>query len=71
MGIVSMTAQQSWREEEENAVFEMEITGGTGRFLNATGNFVGKFDGIPGGPPVYDPGALLAETGTIKGWIEQ
>jgi hypothetical protein len=61
----------AFAEPLPSAVFEMEVTGGTGRYMNATGNFVGKFDGIPVGPPVYPPGAFLAETGTIKGWIER
>jgi len=49
------------------AVFNMIITGGTGRFEGATGNFTGTFNAFPVGPPVSSPGALLAETGTIVG----
>jgi hypothetical protein len=54
-----------------SAVFEMEITGGTGRYMNATGDFTGTFDAIPIGPPNYPPGGFLAETGTIEGWIDR
>jgi hypothetical protein len=52
------------------SVFNMIITGGTGRFEGAGGHFQGKFDGYPIGPPVnLLPGALLGETGTIEGEI--
>jgi len=51
------------------AVFNMIITGGTGRFEGAGGYFQGTFDAYPIGPPVNPLGALLAETGTIEGEI--
>ncbi len=49
------------------AVANMTITGGTGRFEGAEGNFVGKFVGRQVGAS----GALAAETGTIEGSIER
>jgi len=51
----------------EPAVANMVITGGTGKYESAEGNFQGVFDT----PFLGDSGALLAETGTIKGWIER
>ncbi len=51
----------------EPAVANMEITGGTGRYKDAGGQFQGIFEGTP----IGDSGALIAETGTIKGWIER
>lgn len=51
------------------AEFNMIITGGTGRFEGATGQFTGTFNAYPIGPPVSSLGALLAETGTIVGEI--
>ncbi len=47
------------------AIANMKITGGTGRYESAEGYFQGVFDT----PFFGDSGALLAETGTIKGWI--
>jgi len=49
------------------AVANMTVTGGTGRFEGATGGFVGEFVSFP----VGDSGAVIAETGTIKGWIDR
>lgn len=49
------------------AVANMEVIGGTGRFENAAGEFVGVFQGNT----VGTSGALSAETGTIEGWIER
>lgn len=49
------------------AVSNMTVTGGTGRFEGATGEFVGEFVSFP----VGDSGAVIAETGTIKGWIDR
>jgi len=50
----------------EPAVANMVITGGTGKYEGAGGNYRGIFEGTT----VGDSGALIAETGTIKGWIE-
>lgn len=47
------------------AVANMKITGGTGKYKSAEGQFQGVFDT----PFMGESGALLAETGTIKGWI--
>jgi hypothetical protein len=52
---------------EEPAVANMVITGGTGKYKDAQGQYQGIFDGTT----VGDSGALIAETGTIKGWIER
>jgi len=49
------------------AVANMKITGGTGKYESAEGYFQGIFDT----PFFGDSGALLAETGTIKGWIDK
>jgi len=49
------------------AVANMEITGGTGRYESAEGYFQGVFQT----PFFGDSGALLAETGTIKGWVDR
>jgi hypothetical protein len=49
------------------AVANMKITGGTGRYKSAEGQFQGVFDT----PFMGETGALLAETGTIKGWIDR
>ena len=46
-------------------VFNMIITGGTGRFEVTEGYFKGTFNAYSIGPP----GALLAKTGTIEGEI--
>ena len=51
----------------EPAVANMVITGGTGKYKDAQGQYQGIFDGTT----VGDSGALIAETGTIKGWIER
>ncbi len=45
----------------------MVITGGTGKYEKAGGEFVGRFAGAQ----VGTSGALSAETGTIEGWIER
>ncbi len=45
----------------------MVITGGTGKYEGAGGEFVGRFQGVQ----VGTSGALAAETGTIEGWIER
>lgn len=47
------------------AVANMVITGGTGKYESAEGNFQGIFNT----PFSGESSALLAETGTIKGWI--
>ena len=52
---------------EEPAVANMVITGGTGRYKDAQGQYQGIFEGTT----IGDSGALIAETGTIKGWIER
>jgi len=49
------------------AIANMEITGGTGRYESAEGYFQGVFHT----PFFGDSGALLAETGTIKGWVDR
>jgi hypothetical protein len=49
------------------AVANMVITGGTGKYESAGGNFQGVFNT----PFSGESGALLAETGTIKGWIDR
>ncbi len=49
------------------AVANMTITGGTGRYEGAEGDFVGKFLGRQ----VGNSGALAAEIGTIEGSIER
>lgn len=49
------------------AVANMKITGGTGRYESAEGYFQGVFHT----PFFGDSGALLAETGTIKGWVDR
>ena len=49
------------------AVANMKITGGTGRYESAEGQFQGVFDT----PYMGESGALLAETGTIKGWVNR
>jgi hypothetical protein len=46
---------------------DMEIIGGTGRYEGAEGYFQGIF----GGFTFEDSGALIAEFGTIKGFIER
>ena len=51
----------------EPAVANMVITGGTGRYKDAQGQYQGIFEGTT----IGDSGALIAETGTIKGWIER
>jgi len=51
----------------EPAVANMVITGGTGRYKDAQGQYQGIFEGFG----IGDSGALVAETGTIKGWIER
>jgi hypothetical protein len=47
------------------AVANMTIIGGTGKYQDASGEFIGKFKGYP----VGISGALAAETGTIVGEI--
>jgi hypothetical protein len=49
------------------AVAHMIIIGGTGKYEGASGEFTGTFQG----QQVGESGALDAETGTIKGWIER
>ena len=49
------------------AVANMKITGGTGKYKSAEGQFQGVFDT----PFMGVTGALLAETGTINGWIDR
>ncbi len=48
----------------------MIITGGTGKYKDASGNFTGVFEGFPFGTPDR-PSALQAEIGTIVGHIER
>jgi len=60
------TAFSSWScFTGKPAVANMVITGGTGKYESAEGNFQGVFNT----PFSGESGALLAETGTIKGWI--
>ena len=49
------------------AVAHMKIIGGTGKYEGASGEFTGNFEG----QQVGASGALGAETGTIKGWLER
>jgi hypothetical protein len=62
------TAFSSWScFTGKPAVSNMKITGGTGKYKSAEGYFQGIFDT----PFFGESGALLAETGTIKGWIDR